>query len=598
MHLVKKGFTLVELIVVITILAILATIAFVSMQSFSASARESARIADLSTIARALDYYKLQNGFYPDPSDSFVVTYSGSTAWTQWVFWEETRKVTGRISEIPVDPLTKNEYSYSITNTRQEYELGAITESLLSGNNIVSSAHALSNYYANIKWNYNKQIVTIEENDRIYILGVPTIITTEIESVTVEEILASQSFAVKNSQNLPSGYANSLPAGQTHTWAVSFSPWTASWTTTPLLYEWDIVDLNPDSEKISLWDILREYYVNSNIGNNDEYDTLSSTATGETLWYVNTLIQANVWWLPGDKIVVNTPVEVDPSAACYEPANIGTVGTQWICNGLAIVDRASLEVAAGLIPWWLFIDSVQYDLEEPNGVFVGQVTDFSNLFQWNTSFNDDIRYWDTSRGENFAFMFDGASWFNQDISSWDTSSATSMLAMFRGASIFNQPIGSWDVSNVTLIWSMFASATNFNQPLNSWNTSSLTGVSAMSFLFQGSAFNYPLDNWDVSWVSSLRNTFHTSVFNQDISMWDVSGVDNLQATFRNNTVFNQDISGWNTSNVGNFNYTFDGATWFDQDISGWSTASFTTNTNFDTNTSANWVAGEKPAFAS
>lgn len=50
----KKGFTLVELIVVITILAILGTIGFISIQGYSAQSRDSKRTSDLRSLASAL----------------------------------------------------------------------------------------------------------------------------------------------------------------------------------------------------------------------------------------------------------------------------------------------------------------------------------------------------------------------------------------------------------------------------------------------------------------------------------------------------------------------------------------------------------------
>lgn len=56
----KKGFTLVELIIVITILAILATIAFVSFQSYTKDARNSKRMSDIASIAQAIEV-KLAN---------------------------------------------------------------------------------------------------------------------------------------------------------------------------------------------------------------------------------------------------------------------------------------------------------------------------------------------------------------------------------------------------------------------------------------------------------------------------------------------------------------------------------------------------------
>jgi prepilin-type N-terminal cleavage/methylation domain-containing protein len=82
----NSAFTLVELIVVITILAILGTITFLSYSTFTKSARESTRLSDVVSISRALEYFKAQYNYYPDPSDSVDVTFSGSLAWKKGNF--------------------------------------------------------------------------------------------------------------------------------------------------------------------------------------------------------------------------------------------------------------------------------------------------------------------------------------------------------------------------------------------------------------------------------------------------------------------------------------------------------------------------------
>jgi len=119
----KLGFTLVELIVVITILAILWTIAFISLQWYSTSARDSARISDISRIKTSLELFKIEWAKYPEPTNPVSIMYNSQEAWTQWDFWQTTFSNVDKLDRIPVDPTTNEPYIYSVTNTRKEFEL-------------------------------------------------------------------------------------------------------------------------------------------------------------------------------------------------------------------------------------------------------------------------------------------------------------------------------------------------------------------------------------------------------------------------------------------------------------------------------------------
>lgn len=124
----KQAFTLVELIVVITILAILWTIAFISFQWYSTNARNWVRLADLNNISKSLELFYSAKWFFPSPDYTVDMTYSWSLAWNQWTFWDTNMKNVDKLDHKPVDPLTLNEYTYSITNLKNEYQLWAVYE--------------------------------------------------------------------------------------------------------------------------------------------------------------------------------------------------------------------------------------------------------------------------------------------------------------------------------------------------------------------------------------------------------------------------------------------------------------------------------------
>lgn len=91
----KKGFTLVELLVVITILAILMTIGIAVYSGVQKNARDLRRKSDLRSIKIALELFYQANGKYP-----VVPTWVNSTATQPWI----PGLTTDYVSQLPKDP--------------------------------------------------------------------------------------------------------------------------------------------------------------------------------------------------------------------------------------------------------------------------------------------------------------------------------------------------------------------------------------------------------------------------------------------------------------------------------------------------------------
>lgn len=165
--------------------------------------------------------------------------------------------------------------------------------------------------------------------------------------------------------------------------------------------------------------------------------------------------------------------------ACHDPANAGAVGqVGWTgCEGMLIVSNAMLSGASSATAG----GNASFAIAGPDGntytfadsafnIFTGQVTSLANLF-YQTSFNGDIGYWDTSNVTTMFNLFRDNSAFNQPIENWDTSNVTMMNNMFRAATAFNRNLSGWCVSNIPAKPGYFDTiASSWSLPRPVWGT--------------------------------------------------------------------------------------------------------------------------------
>lgn len=75
----RKGFTIVELLIVIVVIGILAAITIVAYNGIQARGRDSKRVSDLTSIKKALELYHVDKGGYPLCYSNATYTPGGTT---------------------------------------------------------------------------------------------------------------------------------------------------------------------------------------------------------------------------------------------------------------------------------------------------------------------------------------------------------------------------------------------------------------------------------------------------------------------------------------------------------------------------------------
>ena len=190
---------------------------------------------------------------------------------------------------------------------------------------------------------------------------------------------------------------------------------------------------------------------------------------------------------------------------------------------------------------------------EPNDWDVSLITDMSQLFYQNNTFNEPLNKWVTKQVTNMSLMFAGASKFNQPLNGgykphcWafifsqygvvnDSTKITGRrlfhklpVFLVRRVALyaFGDHIGGFDTSQVTDMSGMFQLASSFNQPIGQWKTNQVTNMSGMFYV--ASSFNQPIGQWKTNQVTNMRSMFSgASSFNQPIGQWETNQVTRIK----------------------------------------------------------------------
>jgi type II secretion system protein G len=127
----RKGFTLIELMVVMIILAILVTFGIGSFTSSQKKSRDIKRKNDLRQIGVSLEAYNNDKGEYPNASAGGLILGCLSGVECAWGSAFVDSNNTVYMMQLPTDPTTTRRYVYIVAANRKSYQLYTVLENTL-----------------------------------------------------------------------------------------------------------------------------------------------------------------------------------------------------------------------------------------------------------------------------------------------------------------------------------------------------------------------------------------------------------------------------------------------------------------------------------
>lgn len=251
---INKWISLVEIMVSLWILILLGTIALYYFNWYIISARDSKRIIEIDNLITSIESYQLKDWRLPFPDDSVDITYSWAKVWEQWILWENVINILGYSKEDVLDPNEISHYTYSVKNNRKEYSIAWALEwdnTIPTTDVIWSSTWWLKTWNAVVMWNYNWALTHVNTWWIDYILAVPSIVTTDLSSTDLINVLDEKNLVFDWQQNLPASYNLSKLSVDND---LDFSP------DNLVIFTWSLSSLYNEEERMSLLYVLQKSY--------------------------------------------------------------------------------------------------------------------------------------------------------------------------------------------------------------------------------------------------------------------------------------------------------------------------------------------------
>ncbi len=139
----KRGFTLIEILVVVAIIAVLASVVLVGLGPTQQTARDARRLSDIREVQNALELYYYKCGYYPgSASGGTCAAGSPGSDWNGLAGTLGGANIGVSASSIPSDPSANRTYGYAYNTGNTTYVLGAALEN--PNNSVLTSYSAPS----------------------------------------------------------------------------------------------------------------------------------------------------------------------------------------------------------------------------------------------------------------------------------------------------------------------------------------------------------------------------------------------------------------------------------------------------------------------